>query len=144
MRAIGWAALAALVGGCALNKYDSQPGGDLLRRLGLSKAEPPAEAKAGSASPEQKAELNQAVLLISQQQYNEAAEKLMNLIPRLLTSGDRPATAEGTFWLGYCREKQNRLEEAGECYRKVIEDFKDTPAAREAEERLNNLAGRVI
>jgi TolA-binding protein len=55
-----------------------------------------------------------------------------------------PVLAEATFWLGYCHEKQQQTDEAARYYRKIVNDYKDTPAARKAEERLNNIGGKIV
>jgi len=140
IRAAVWAALAGMMGGCAAEmKPFSWNFGALAAR--------PAKASrtdTGQASADEKTELDEAVELVSQLQYKEAGEKLRNLIPRLAASGDVPVLAEATFWLGYSHEKQEQTDEAARYYRKIVNDYQDTPAAARAEERLRNIGGKII
>ena len=139
MRAAVWVALAASVWSCG----NMEP---LHWGLGGPTTRPASEGMTatGQASADEKAELTEAVELISQLRYKEAGEKLRNLLPRLAASGDVPVLAEATFWLGYCHEKQQQTDEAARYYRKIVNDYKDTPAARRAEERLNNIGGKIV
>ena len=128
-------ALAAWLCGCAMQpNFFSDP--RLFGEAGGRPAKPGAEPR---AVPTDAAELDEAIQLIEKSAYKEAASKLLGLIPRLAAGGDEPAIAEATFWLGYCREKQQRSPEAVEYYTKVVDQYGDTPAAPLAAERLKNL-----
>lgn len=87
-----------------------------------------AEAKKG---------LNDAVELLAERQYGPAAEKLARLIDDFVTADDRGGVAEATFWLAYCHEKQGRTGRAAALYSQVIQDFPGTPAARQADARMD-------
>jgi len=85
------------------------------------------------------AALNEAVTLAAELRYDEAAERLSSLLPTLRASGDRQRLAEAMFWLGYCREKQGRLDLAGAWYDRVTAVCPKTPAAAQAAERRSRL-----
>ncbi len=82
---------------------------------------------------------NEAVALTESLRYEEAAARFGQVFERLSNIGNRPKAAESLFWLGFCREKQGRLTEAGEIYRRVTQEYTSTTAAREAGERLSRL-----
>jgi len=120
------AAALALAGGCA------------AMRSGLFNEPGKAERARAVATTPEAGDLNEAVVLISNLQYARAAEKLVDLLERLEGSADKdaPITAETTFWLGYCREKQGRANDAVHLYNKVIQQFPGTSAANMAKQRL--------
>ncbi len=71
--------------------------------------------------------------------YADAAARLVTLIPRLEARPDRRHAAAAVFWLGYCREKQRRPDEAAALYRRLTGEYADEPAARQAARRLGLL-----
>jgi tetratricopeptide (TPR) repeat protein len=83
--------------------------------------------------------LDEAVAMVSQLRYGEAAEKFTMLAGRFETAGDQRRAAESTFWLGYCYEKLGRTKDAGDCYQKVLGKYPATPAAARAADRVGNL-----
>ena len=100
------------------------------------------EPRAASAAGPEAQDLNEAVTLITNLQYAPAAEKLVGLLERLEASPDKdaPITAEATFWLGFCREKQQRVNDAVFLYNQVVERFPGTSPANMAEQRLREVA----
>jgi len=129
-------ASAAGVAGCAA-AYKSQHMAE-PRWAGLpARAVPHPRAEAADV-----AELNEAISLIYKLQYEQAAARLTGLTGRLEASGDATRAAEALFWLGYCREKQGRIDEAVQLYRRILQAYGDTPAARQASQRLWRLRAR--
>lgn len=96
-------------------------------------------SSAGRPRPQDVAALNEAVELVAQLKYADAADKLSGLIPLLRTAGDRQHAAEAMFWLGYCYEKQGGAAVAATWYERVKGMYPNTPAARQAEQRLRQL-----
>ena len=103
------------------------------------------EPRAASAAGPEAEDLNEAVTLITNLQYAQAAEKLVGLLERLEASPekDAPITAETTFWLGFCREKQQRANDAVFLYNQVVERFPGTSPAKMAEQRLREVGVRI-
>jgi len=85
---------------------------------------------------ENQAKLNEAVALIAQLRYEEAAAKLTPLIQTFSDAGDEDRAAEATFWLAYCYEKQGQTEKAARIYRHVIKRYPETSATTQANQRL--------
>ena len=82
------------------------------------------------------ATFNEAVLLVESQRYEEAAAKFRQVFDRFAASADhRQRAAETLFWIGFCREKQRRLDEAREIYLRLAEEYSGTRAASEANKR---------
>ena len=48
--------------------------------------------------------------------------------------------SESIFWLGYCKEKTGNPGEAARCYRRVMEKYPQSEAAKLAQDRLDGLA----
>ncbi len=48
-------------------------------------------------------------------------------------------TGQAWFWLGHCREKLGRPDEARRAYRRVVESFPTSGAATRARQRLGEL-----
>jgi TolA-binding protein len=80
-----------------------------------------------------------AVDLVANLHYAEAAERFVELAALFEDLGHRPRAAESLFWLGYCREKQGLAAEAEAAYHRVVLTYAETPAARQASERLQAL-----
>ena len=122
------AALAAA--GCAL----SQP--SLAREdPGLHEARAEAARKAAIAE----ADFDEAMVLVADQRYAEAARRLSPLAAVFDAAEDRPRAARVTFWRAYCQEKQGRQAEAAALYERITRTYPQTPAARLAAERLARL-----
>lgn len=83
--------------------------------------------------------LGEAVNMVAELRYDEAADEFARLGPRFDESNNRDRAAECGFWQGYCREKQGRTLRAGELYRRTVETYPQTRAAERAIERLQNL-----
>ncbi|MCK4602778.1 MAG: hypothetical protein KAU28_09950, partial [Phycisphaerae bacterium] len=83
---------------------------------------------------------HEALELISQLRYDEAAPKLLTLSIQLEAAGDRDLIAEVTFWLAYCYEKQGRSAEAGDLYARIVRAYSSSSAAHQAADRLMCLA----
>jgi TolA-binding protein len=104
-------------------------------------ARPAPEAARAAARPAKAAgdALADAVARVMEGRYEAAARELAALIAPLEASGDRRRAAEATFWLGFCREKQSRVDEAAELYGRVRSAYPLQPAARQAEQRRAKL-----
>lgn len=83
---------------------------------------------------------DQALALVAQLCYDEAADRLSPLVETFDAAGDPARAAEAMFWLAYCHEKQGRTDRAASLYQNVIRSFPATPAARQAADRLTRLS----
>ena len=118
--------VAALAGGCA-----NQPEWPAAWRRGPT-TEP-------AAKRQDRATFEEAVALTANLCYDKAAEKFEEVLPRFEAGGDRKRASEAMFWLGYCREKQGRTDEARRLYRKLRLRYWRTPPAKQADRRLDAL-----
>jgi TolA-binding protein len=91
--------------------------------------------------PQAEADYDAALALIAKQHFNEAGLKLLGLSDRFERAEDTGRAAQSMFWLAYCYEKLERTGEATELYGRVTQRYPDTPAARQAAERLARLPG---
>lgn len=124
------AAAGAPLGGCAMS--DRQPAG-LFGELFQPRR------RAVLVEMEDTAAFEEGVSLASQLKYAEAEQKFSTVLEWYEAAGDRPRTAETKFWLAFCHEKQGRTAEAKGLYSHILRQYRDTPAARQAAERLNRL-----
>ncbi|MCD4825863.1 MAG: tetratricopeptide repeat protein, partial [Phycisphaerae bacterium] len=92
------------------------------------------------ASPEDVAAFDAAVELATQLRYPEAERKFRPLLERFVAADNVHYASETLFWLGYCSEKQGRLDAAEQFYNRVIAEYPQTPAADQAQRRLEELA----
>lgn len=113
--------LATFAGGCANTPY-SEP-----------------TDKSHSFDKRVETELDQAIGKAADGEYAEAAAEFAELSERYRQSGDREHAAAAMFWLGFCRERQGRLEEAREIYEQVETRYPALPAADQARRRLQLL-----
>lgn len=88
-------------------------------------------------------DLDWAVELIAQLEYAQAADILERWAPYLQADTTPPRVAEVGFWLGYCSEKQDLLDEARDYYSLVLARFPREPAAAQAYRRLNALGPKA-
>ena len=102
----------------------------------------PAEST-GQATQNDLVALDEAIDLVAQLRYEEAAPRLLTLSVQFEAAGDRDRTAEATFWLGYCYEKQGRYAEAGDLYARVVQEYPSSPAASQAARRFQDLTPQV-
>ena len=86
-----------------------------------------------------RAAFDEGVSLVSELKYAEAEKKFFRVLQWAEASGDRARLAETKFWMGFCYEKQGRTEEARELYDHLVNKHRDSPAARQAAERLGQL-----
>jgi TolA-binding protein len=114
--------------------------------VGCSSGEPqwwpwrqPADRSQMVASRQDVATLEEGVALASKLDYDAAAVKFGEVLPRFEATGDDKRAAEAAYWLGFCREKQGRPLEARELYERVVGDYGRQPAARHARRRLEGL-----
>ena len=112
--------LAVVMGGCSQMgspwQYNSEP--------------------AKAATQADLATFNEAVSMVESQRYEEAAGKFRQVFDRFAASADhRQRAAESLFWIGFCREKQRRLDEARAIYLRLAEEYAGTRAAEEANKR---------
>jgi len=92
--------------------------------------------------PSPAAALDMAVALITQTEYARAAAILEERMDEFESSDDPRLAAEGWFWLGYCREKQGKFDEARDNYMRVVELYPHGRAADQAKQRLVALRPR--
>ena len=111
--------LALVMGGCSAGyspwQYNSKP--------------------AKVATQADLATFNEAVSLVESQRYEAAAGKFHQVFDNFALAGDRQRAAESLFWIGFCREKQRRLDEARSIYLRLAEEYAGTRAAEEANKR---------
>jgi tetratricopeptide (TPR) repeat protein len=88
-------------------------------------------------------DLEYAVELITQLQYTRAAEMLERLTVEYEAAPDARRAARCWFWLGYCREKQGRTDEARKHYQHVLDKYADETAGQQARRRLEGLNGQT-
>jgi tetratricopeptide (TPR) repeat protein len=85
------------------------------------------------------ATLDEAMMLIAEQQYAEALKKLPPVVAAFEAAEDRDRAARTTFWMAYCQEKSGKQAEAIALYGRVARAYPQTAAARLAAERLARL-----
>ena len=90
----------------------------------------------GLALQKTTAAFDEALALASLGRCQEAAEKFLPLVDDFRLIGHLDRAAESAFWLGFCHEKLGRIPEARQSYQLVLRDYKNSPAARRAAERL--------
>ena len=88
------------------------------------------------------AELDEAVALASELRYVQAEAKLKDLLAAFQSAQDHRRAGETMFWLGYCSEKQGRIDEARDFYDRLVKGYPDTQACRQARSRLAILQAR--
>ena len=86
-----------------------------------------------------RAQLSEAVRLITNLEYDKARPLLLQTLGGLERSGDLNAAAEATFWLGYIAEAAGQSSLARNYYARVLRTYPFCPAARLAEDRLGRL-----
>ncbi len=112
-------ALSAAIVGCSVQSSDGSGDPELAERL--------RKAEAGFRS---------AMLLVADLKCSEAVRELLPLIQEFEAIGNRPRAAEAAFWTGYCHEKLEERSKARAFYNLAVKQYPDTPAARQAAERL--------
>jgi len=117
--------LAALAGGCSAERSNFDAGRD-------AKPTPRVDKKA-------EADFDQAVELVTELKYKEAAAKLKPLTVVFAEAGSASHAAEASFWLAYCREKLGDPNAARKLYELVARKYPATPASRQAIARLGRL-----
>ena len=115
--------IAAALGGCAT----AQPSAEMTRRL------PPRAMQRDVAA------VDEAIALAANFEYEAAAARLQQALPRFEAAGDGRRAAESMFWLAFCREKQGRTYQARSLYRRVAEKYPRQAAAGKARQRLEGL-----
>ena len=116
-------ALAALAGcGVAGRRYSPEP-----------------SRTARQAGPQDHAALDRAVEIAVNARYREAAREFARLEQIFRSVGDVKRVAEAMFWLAYCHERQGNSPAAIELYKRLLKEHSDTPAARQAGQRLKRL-----
>lgn len=79
------------------------------------------------------ATFNEAVSMVESQRYEAAAAKFRQVFEKFAASDDhRQRAAESLFWIGFCREKQRRLDEARTIYMQLADEYAGTRASEEA------------
>jgi len=119
--------IACIAGGCgSVARYDQDPGLPQFRAIdhGVDPTDGAFEV---------------AMALVAKCRYADAAERLSQIAEAPEVARHPDVASKTLFWLGYCREKQGRSAEAAALYRRVGQDYPDTPAAAPAAERLSIL-----
>lgn len=80
-----------------------------------------------------------AVEMVFDAKYEQAAKLLDQLATGYEAANLPNRAAESAFWLGYCREKSGNFPEAAKQYRRVMEKYPQSEAARKAQDRLDGL-----
>ena len=80
-----------------------------------------------------------AIEMILDGRYADASKLLDQLIVMYESARDARHAAESIFWLGYCKEKSGNPADAAKYYRRVMERYPATDAARNAQDRLDGL-----
>ena len=114
----------AFIGGCAGSYYKSAP------RVDMSNTVPRTVVGLMIAYRE-------ALALVDKLEYDPAEVKLEKVSAQFDAAGDPTHTAESMFWLGFCREKLHRDDQARQTYVTIIERFAGTKPARYARNRLD-------
>ena len=83
--------------------------------------------------------MDEALAMITDQRYGEAAERLGRLASEFGRTGDADSAAKAVFWQGYCYEKGGQADLAAALYRRVIQTWPGTAASQQASERLTLL-----
>lgn len=86
--------------------------------------------------------MNAAIAMVAQGRCDQAAAEFARLAGEFEKAGDRPRAAECFFWGAYCAEKQGRSQQAIAQYKQILSQFPETPAARQAQVRLDLLHGQ--
>ena len=86
-----------------------------------------------------RADFDFAMAMVAQLRYAEAAESFLSLVGEFEKARNDTRAAEATFWLAYCREKQGRKAVARTLYKELVRKYPDTPASRNATDRLTRL-----
>jgi TolA-binding protein len=100
---------------------------------------PETRAAAARNAAAAEATLDEAMMLIAEQQYAEALKRLPPLVATFEAAEDRNRAARTMFWMAYCQEKSGKQAEAIVLYGRVARAYPQTPAARLAAERLARL-----
>ena len=83
--------------------------------------------------------LEVAIEMVFDGKYADASKILEQLSVTYESAKDSRQAAESIFWLGYCKEKSGNPAAAAACYRRAIERYPQTAAARNAQDRLDSL-----
>jgi TolA-binding protein len=83
--------------------------------------------------------MDEVMGLITAGRYDEAAAKLAPLAAQYERADQTDPAAKALFWQGYCYEKLSRVEDALRLYTRVTKTYPQTPAARQASERMELL-----
>ncbi len=95
---------------------------------------------------------DEALALVADLQYKQAADKFHSVVDPLDEAGDHRRAAEAVFWFGYCREKLGDLDSARRqayrdsarlLYKRLIEHYPKSAAAARATARLAALKGKT-
>jgi TolA-binding protein len=126
--------VALAVGGCAA-EYAPQRGKPETHKQQADKSRQAAVAEGALAEAE---------TLIAQQRYTEAFGQLKPLAAPFEAAGDAKRAAKVMFWMAYCHEKQGQATEAADLYERVAKRYPETPATRQAAERLAIMRGAAV
>jgi len=97
------------------------------------------EAPPAPVAPLESKVIDDGVVLVGRRRYAEAEMKFSRAQVWFHAEGDKGRAAECLFWIGFCREKRGKAGEARKKYEQLIRDYRATPAARQAAERMRRL-----
>ncbi len=95
---------------------------------------------------------DEAIALMADLQYEQAADKFGKVVNPLDEAGDVRRAAEAIFWFAYCREKlaniktgmkAKYLDSATKLYKRLLEKYPKSVAADRATKRLAALEGKT-
>ena len=118
---IGLAIAAAALGGCSA---------EMQRMAGRL----PPRAMQGDV-----AAFDEAIALTVNFEYEAAAARFQQVLPRFEAAGDARRAAESMFWLAFCRERQGRTAQARGLYDRVVKKYPRQQVAETAQQRLEGL-----
>ncbi len=98
-----------------------------------------AQRELAGAAGQGVAEFNSGLALAAELRYQEAGEAFARALQAFQSAGDDARAAESLFWVAYCYEKRDRPQEAAIFYKRVLDRYRRTPAARQSELRLDRL-----
>lgn len=129
------ASAAAMLASCSMMQHLFPP-----PATAPAPATQPATRPAPSAA--QRDAMNAALAKVAAGRCDQAVPELSRLAGEFERACDLPQAGECHFWIAFCAEKQGRSQQAITQYKQVVAKFPATPAARQAQARLDLLQGQ--
>ncbi len=134
--------LGGLAGCSAHSPHKLERESELHKDMAYLRPLPAASVAADDdGATERRAALDEALGLVSDLKYAQAAARLRELVPVAELAGDDATASEALFWLGYCAEKQGDAQQAEGYYERVNLAYPKSRAAQQARLRLRQLKG---